>query len=317
MLDASDIPQKEVVFLTDLQAASWRKPAPAADDGLKRAVAELEAQRPVGRSSTWARPAARTAPSPTCGSTRRSSPLGSPPLVHGDGPELRPGARPRASGSASWSTASSAPSSRSTCRSARTSPSPSSTTFDAPGDHVVEVQIDDDPLALDNQRWLAVPVRERLSVLLVDGDYKPEPFQSETDYLAQALSPASRPRRGSPSPIKVEVVAESQLSRRDLAPYDAVVLCNVAQFTEAEVAALEAYLKQGGGVVVFGGDQVSAENYNRLLFADGKGLLPASVGPERRRRREEGSLLRLRPAGLPAPDRRRVRRRVEPGRRPA
>ena len=36
-----------------------------------------------------------------------------------------------------------------------------------------------------------MPVRERLNVLLVDGHFKPEPFQAETDYLAQALSPAA------------------------------------------------------------------------------------------------------------------------------
>jgi hypothetical protein len=44
------------------------------------------------------------------------------------------------------------------------------------------------------------------------------------------------------------------------------------------VTALDDFLKQGGGVVVFGGDQVVAENYNRLLYADGKGLLPAAIG---------------------------------------
>ena len=64
-------------------------------------------------------------------------------------------------------------------------------TFTTPGDHLVEVQIGDDPLKLDNKRWLAVPVREYLSVLLVDGDFKSEPFQAETDFLAQALSPSS------------------------------------------------------------------------------------------------------------------------------
>ena len=32
-------------------------------------------------------------------------------------------------------------------------------------------------------------------------------------------------------------------------------------------------------MVVFGGDQVQADNYNRLLYRDGKGLLPAPVGP--------------------------------------
>jgi hypothetical protein len=151
-------------------------------------------------------------------------------------------------------------------------------TFSAPGDHLVEVKIDDDPLKLDNHRWLAVPVRENLNVLLIDGHFKPEPFQAETDYLAQALSPAAD-SEGSPSVIHTEVVSESQLSRRDLSPFDAVVLCNIAQFTEAEVAALEDYLKQGGGVVVFGGDQVVPDNYNRMLFADGKGILPAALGP--------------------------------------
>ena len=52
--------------------------------------------------------------------------------------------------------------------------------------------------------------------------------------------------------------------------------------------ALEDFLKQGGGVVIFGGDQVVADNYNRLLYADGKGLLPAVGRPERGRRRQEG-----------------------------
>ena len=89
--------------------------------------------------------------------------------------------------------------------------------------------------------------------------------------------PKSRP--GSRGRSSVEVVAESQLSRRDLTAYDVVVLCNVAQFSQPEVAALDDYLKQGGGVVIFGGDQVVADNYNRLLYADGKGLLPARLGP--------------------------------------
>ena len=64
-------------------------------------------------------------------------------------------------------------------------------TFTAPGDHLLEVLIDDDPLKLDNRRWLAVPVRERVNVLLVDGSLKTEAYKAETDYLAQALDPGS------------------------------------------------------------------------------------------------------------------------------
>ncbi len=117
--------------------------------------------------------------------------------------------------------------------------------FTTAGDHVLEVKIDDDPLPLDNRRWMAVPVKEALRVLLVDGHYKTEPFEAETDYLAQALSPAES-AQNAPTPIKVEVIADAALSRRELAPYDVVALCNVGQFREGEVAALDAYLKQGG-----------------------------------------------------------------------
>ena len=145
---------------------------------------------------------------------------------------------------------------------------------------MIELSLDDDALLLDNKRWLVVPVRESLNVLLVDGHFKSEPFQAETDYLAQALSPTEgSPGQAGSGPIRVEVVSESQLARRELTPYDAVVLCNVAQFSQPEVTALDDFLKQGGGVVIFGGDQVVAENYNRVLHADGKGLLPAFVGP--------------------------------------
>ncbi len=35
VLEASTIPQKEVVFLTDLQAASWRRPDGAGNEGWK------------------------------------------------------------------------------------------------------------------------------------------------------------------------------------------------------------------------------------------------------------------------------------------
>jgi hypothetical protein len=150
-------------------------------------------------------------------------------------------------------------------------------TFTTAGDHILELKIDDDPLPVDNRRSLAIPVKEALKVLLVDGHFKSEAFESETDYLAQALNPGTN-AQGSPGSMRVEVITESNLARKDLAPYDAVVLCNVGQFSESEVASLDTYLKQGGGVVIFGGDQVIPENYNRHLFADGKGLLPASLG---------------------------------------
>lgn len=275
VLDVSPIPRKEVVFLSDLQAASWRQ-SPGGAEALKSAVAKLENRRAqstvidLGKDGGENRAVVdlrlstpvvtQTGPSPIVSATVRN--YGPNPvtgakaqlLVDGQlGPE---GAAQDIAVGADATFA-------------------FSPEFATPGDHLLEVRIDDDPLMLDNRRRLAVPVREAVSVLLVDGSPKTEPFQAETDYLAQALSPEVK-SSGVASSIRVEVVAESQLGQRELATYDAVALCNVAQVTEAEVAALDAYLKQGGGVVVFGGDQVVADNYNRLLYDDGKGILPAS-----------------------------------------
>ena len=75
---------------------------------------------------------------------------------------------------------------------------------------------------------------------------------------------------------------------------------------QPEVTALDDFLKQGGGVVVFGGDQVVAENYNRLLYDDGNGLLAGRDRPQRGRRRQEGGGLLLQSARLSPSARRRV-----------
>lgn len=276
VLAASNIPQKEVVFITDLQATSWRRPEGAGDEGLKRILARIEAAHArsvvidLGRTGIENRAVT---------DLKLNTPVvtvGTPSLVravvHNFGPSKKDGLKVGLviDGTVGQEQTIDLPV-------GEDQPVVFNHTFSSPGDHTVEVQIEGDALKLDDRRWLAVPVREHVSVLLVDGHFKTEAFQAETDYLAQALSPPTS-EGGPPSIIKAEVVPEGQLARRELAPYDAVVLCNVAQFTDAEVAALEDYLMQGGGVVVFGGDQVVPENYNRLLFADGKGLLPASVG---------------------------------------
>ena len=275
VLDASDVPQKEVIVLTDLQVASWRK-AGGPGDGLKRALAKLAARKPRSVVIDLGAPGGENlaitdlqvnAPLVTMGATPAVS-----ATIRNFGRKSAGEVRVRMYVDHQQVNEQSI-----AVRPGEAQPVAFNHAFAAPGDHLVEAQIDDDPLKLDNRRALAVPVRESLSVLLVDGDPRSEPFASETAYLVEALNPGE-PSPGTPPLIRTEVVPESQLARAELAPYDAVVLCNVAQFSEAEVSALDAYVKQGGGLVVFGGDQVVPENYNRLLFADGKGLLPAEVG---------------------------------------
>ncbi len=299
VLESSAIHQKEVVFLTDLQAASW-KPPEAAADGLKRAIAKVMARQPntividLGEPGGENRAVADLkldAPVVTVGSAVQLR-----GIVHNYGGKTAQGVRPRLIVDGRIGPA--AP--PADIPPGDDLPVAFPQEFSSPGDHVVQLALDDDALPLDDRRWLVVPVRESLNVLLVDGQFKPEAYQAETDYLAQALAP-SEVSPGHPNPIKVEVVSESQLSRRDLSPYDAVVLCNVGLFGQTEVAALEGYLEQGGGVVIFGGDQVDAENYNRWLYQDGKGLLPAEVGASVGDAAKKEGAIRFNPLGYRHP----------------
>jgi len=298
-LDVSTVPRKEVVFLTDLQAASWRKPGVA--EPLKRAVAKLDARKAqsividLGKAGGENRAVVDlrlNQPVVTLGSTD----LVATATLKNFGPAPTRDARVRLLVDGQLGPEQVIPELPVGVEVSV----PFRPHFASAGDHALEVRIDDDPLAPDNHRWMAVPVKDALGVLLVDGHYKTEPFESETDYLAQALNPAST-SQGTSSPIRATVIPDSALAGRDLSPFDAVVLCNVGQFREAEAAALDAYLKQGGGVVVFGGDQVVPENYNRLLFADGKGLLPASIGAAIGDAEKKGSAFELNPLGFAHP----------------
>jgi Aerotolerance regulator N-terminal/von Willebrand factor type A domain len=276
VLDVSTIPQKEIFFLTDLQSTSWRRPEASGKDGLDRVLAKLEARKPrsviidlgkVGSENRAVTDLKVDSPVVTVGST---------PLVQGVirnfGPSKADGVLVRLimDGRISSEQAVDLPVGEDV-------PVIFNQPFTTTGDHVVELSLDNDALPLDDHRWLVVPVRESLNVLLVDGHFRSEPFQAETDYLAQALMP-SEESPGQPGMIHAEVVTESQFKSLDLTRFDVVALCNVGQFVPSYVAALEDYLNQGGGLIIFGGDQVMADNYNRLLHADGKGLLPAALG---------------------------------------
>ena len=151
--------------------------------------------------------------------------------------------------------------------------------FDAPGEHTLEVRLGEDPLEVDNRRWLSLPVKPSIEVLCVEGRPSGEPFGGAVDYLVAALSPESG--RMTPSPIRPQVVAESRLMELDLERYHAIVLADVAQFTSSEARRLDRYVRWGGGLMLFLGEQVMAERYHRELGGGpgGVGLLPARLGP--------------------------------------
>ncbi|HID22548.1 MAG TPA: VWA domain-containing protein, partial [Planctomycetaceae bacterium] len=146
---------------------------------------------------------------------------------------------------------------------------------DEAGDHVVEVRCRSDALPADDRRWLVLPVRRSLRVLLVDGRPVGAPEETATFFVARALTPkgATAARAGV---IQATVIRDDQLVGRTLSDSDCIVLCDVPVLTGDDLRALKDYVRAGGGVIIALGPNVDAAAYNAAAGPDG--LLPASLG---------------------------------------
>lgn len=143
-------------------------------------------------------------------------------------------------------------------------------TFAQGGPHRVEAQLEAvDGYPLDDRRALALDVRDKTRVLLVDG--QPDEDGGETFFLLAALD---APEAG----VEPQVVADGGLDDVDLGAFDAVWLCNVQAPSPALAERLAAFVAAGGGLVAWCGAQVDAAAWNERLWRDGKGLLPLPIG---------------------------------------
>ncbi len=145
--------------------------------------------------------------------------------------------------------------------------------FHRPGDEAITVSKPPDALPIDDRRVLAVDVAPAVRVLVVNGEPALEAYADETHLLATALRPAGDVFSGN----EVVVVDESGFDQAQLGDYHAVILANVYRVSEPQVEALERFVRTGGGLIVFAGDQVDAGLYNGALYRGGDGLLPARL----------------------------------------
>ena len=162
--------------------------------------------------------------------------------------------------------------------------------FPIPGEHIVEVHSAEDRLEVDNHRWLSLEVRPALEVLCVEG----------RSGAAKNVVFALEPGASAQARVRPYVQSEIALLEEDLNRYDCIFLCNVGRFGRDEALLLRRFLEQGGGIVMFLGDQVQAANYNSILGAEAGGLAaPAGAGG---RAGSVGRVL-LRSAGVSPSDR--------------
>jgi hypothetical protein len=170
------------------------------------------------------------------------------------------------------------------------------TGFISRGIHVVQVKLmDGDELPADDVRSLAVEVRGGIHAMIVDGKKgEAERLRRAGEHLARSLVPpgvkpaetaARLHRPGAKWPETADerwILSPTEFASPDVgdpAGAECIFLCDLPLITPPMVAKLEAHLKRGGGIVIgLGPNAARAKDaYNRLLFAEGNGLLPGPL----------------------------------------
>jgi len=156
---------------------------------------------------------------------------------------------------------------------------PATITTELPSDHLVG----------DNAGYLALDVRKAVRVLIVDGHPDmTDPTLSEAYRIALLLDPQKNVSHGT----AVTVVTTETLEAQDFRDYDLVLLLDVPKLSSAldaesgkviypQLLSLEQYVRDGGGLAIFTGNNLNLAFYNGPMYAEGTGLSPLVISPPR------------------------------------
>ncbi len=170
--------------------------------------------------------------------------------------------------------------------------------FTKRGEYLVEAVLSGDEHRVDNRRFYLCTVPESARVLILDesadfdgsaaaggagtpanGGGKPaDELSMASTYLARAIAPPGHPGMPRASRFSTRTIHPGQVDYENLGEYAAVVVTDLSTVSEATVAKLESYVADGGAVWFFLGERVNVYQYNKFLFKEGKGLLPAKLG---------------------------------------
>jgi len=143
--------------------------------------------------------------------------------------------------------------------------------FSEAGSHMIEAWIEGarDQLPRDDRRTLAVEVESSVPVLLVEGT-PGEKQHGSLGYVAAALDPSNDGK----GLFAITRVSAASFRGEQLDHYRVVVLGDVAALDAQTVAAMEAFVVSGGGIMVAPGPATDLATVNRYWSRGGHGFLP-------------------------------------------
>ncbi len=126
-----------------------------------------------------------------------------------------------------------------------------------------ELSMTPDSLAADDHLWLPTPIRPVMNVLLADGGFGGRMEDRRTRFL----EPALRALDGEGLPLRLQVLAQEEVTAQRIAASDLVVLADPHPLRAHLRRALVTHLERGGGLIVTAGPRLAR-------WGDGQGLLP-------------------------------------------
>jgi hypothetical protein len=151
------------------------------------------------------------------------------------------------------------------------------------GRTVLSASLKGDDLPGDNRLDQVIQVADRIGILVVDGSPSPsDPKKWASFYLQHALNPLGE------DSMPLTILGVDRVSPRDLGGKELCILANVrldsgikgdgagVGLGDEFVRALATFVQQGRGLVVFAGDKVEPDAYNRILFEQLR-LLPYRI----------------------------------------
>ena len=142
--------------------------------------------------------------------------------------------------------------------------------FAGTGAHWLDASLPADAVSVDNHRYYACDLPAARPVLIVDGSRDGRGGRQ----LSLALAPGGNTRTGwQPHVEPAKFLADAEKLNQQAA----VCLLDVPLLADDELAALEKYVKGGGGVAFFVGANTDRGFYNERLFKNNKGLFPVPL----------------------------------------
>lgn len=146
--------------------------------------------------------------------------------------------------------------------------------FDRGGLHKGEVRLaGNDGNPLDDKLYFAMEVDQGIPVALIKPMRHEIPFLEETYYIEKALQTGA----GGVSPIRLTSINKEDLLTEPLQNYAVVIAVNLPAPDQDTAERLVQYIERGGHLIWTCGDNVFAEDYNRLNDEMNGKLLPLPI----------------------------------------